>query len=91
LPGGLSTKASTTSVANASMEFDENDWMKPSAYHDRLVDVMEDIYKFTLLTRDIVPFLVDRQSKKNGKGRVGLPSKSTFTNVYVNALPCPAG
>ena len=34
--------------------------MKPSAYYDRVVDVMEELMKFTLLTRDIAPYLVDR-------------------------------
>jgi arsenical resistance protein ArsH len=34
--------------------------MKQSGCHDRVIDVMEDLYKFTLLTRDIAPFLVDR-------------------------------
>ena len=36
--------------------------MKPSAYFDRVVDVMEELMKFTLLTRDIGPYLVDRYS-----------------------------
>jgi arsenic resistance protein ArsH len=53
-----------SSVAKAFMEFDENDRMKPSAYYDRVVDVMEELYKFTLLTRDIAPFLVDRYSER---------------------------
>ena len=53
-----------SSVAKAFMEFDENDRMKPSAYYDRVVDVMEELYKFTLLTRDVVPFLVDRYSER---------------------------
>jgi len=38
--------------------------MKPSAYYDRVVDVMEELLKFTLLTRDITPFLVDRYSER---------------------------
>ena len=53
-----------SSVAKAFMEFDESDRMKPSAYYDRVVDVMEELYKFTLLTRDIAPFLVDRYSER---------------------------
>lgn len=53
-----------SSVAKAFMEFDENDRMKPSAYYDRVVDVMEELYKFTLLTRDMAPFLVDRYSER---------------------------
>lgn len=40
-----------SSVAKAYEEFDEAGRMKPSAYYDRLVDVMEELYKFTLLTR----------------------------------------
>ncbi len=53
-----------SSVAKAFQEFDDNDRMKPSAYHDRVVDVMEELVKFTLLTRDITPYLVDRYSER---------------------------
>jgi arsenic resistance protein ArsH len=52
------------SVAKAFLEFEENGRMKPSAYYDRLVDVMEELVKFTLLTRDIAPYLVDRYSER---------------------------
>mgnify|MGYP000857269827 FL=1 len=38
--------------------------MKPSAYYDRVVDVMEELVKFTLLTRDVSPYLVDRYSER---------------------------
>ena len=53
-----------SSVAKAYQEFDDNDRMKPSAYHDRVVDVIEELVKFTLLTRDIAPYLVDRYSER---------------------------
>jgi len=53
-----------SSVAKAFLEFEEDGRMKPSAYFDRLVDVMEELLKFTLLTRDIAPYLVDRYSER---------------------------
>jgi len=53
-----------SSVAMAYKEFDEAGRMKPSADYDRVVDVMEELVKFTLLTRDISPYLVDRYSER---------------------------
>lgn len=53
-----------SSVAKAFAEFDEAGRMKPSAYYDRVVDVMEELFKFTLLTRDVAPYLVDRYSER---------------------------
>lgn len=53
-----------SSVAKAFMEFGEDDRMKPSSYFDRVVDVMEELVKFTLLTRDLSPYLVDRYSER---------------------------
>ena len=53
-----------SSVAKAFLEFEEDGRMKPSAYYDRVVDVMEELVKFTLLTRDMVPYLVDRYSER---------------------------
>jgi arsenical resistance protein ArsH len=53
-----------SSVAKAYNEFDEAGRMKPSAYYDRVVDVMEELVKFTLLTRDAAPYLVDRYSER---------------------------
>jgi arsenic resistance protein ArsH len=53
-----------SSVAKAFMEFDEHDRMKPSSYLDRVVDVLEELVKFTLLTRDVSPYLVDRYSER---------------------------
>ncbi|MFZ6708771.1 arsenical resistance protein ArsH [Undibacterium sp. TC9W] len=53
-----------SSVAKAFLEFDETGRMKPSAYYDRVVDVMEELMKFTLLTRDVATYLVDRYSER---------------------------
>ena len=53
-----------SSVAKAFLEFDDDDRMKPSAYYDRVVDVMEELVKFTLLTRDLGPYLVERYSER---------------------------
>ena len=53
-----------SSVAKAFLEFDEAGRMKPSPYFDRVVDVMEELVKFTLLTRDVGPYLVDRYSER---------------------------
>ncbi len=53
-----------SSVAKAFLEFDEDGRMKPSACYDRVVDVMEELLKFTLLTRDVSPHLVDRYSER---------------------------
>ena len=53
-----------SSIAKAYQEFDEAGRMKPSAFYDRVVDVMEELMKFTLLTRDVAPYLVDRYSER---------------------------
>lgn len=53
-----------SSVAKAWLEFDDNDRMKPSGYYNRIVDVMEELIKFTLLLRDNKEFLVDRYSER---------------------------
>ncbi|MDR2958655.1 MAG: arsenical resistance protein ArsH [Stenotrophomonas sp.] len=55
-----------SSVAKAWQEFDEDGRMKPSAFYDRVVDVMEELVKFTLLTRGRSDYLVDRYSERKG-------------------------
>lgn len=53
-----------SSVAKAFTEFDEAGRIKPSAYYERVVDVMEELVKFTWLTRDATPYLTDRYSER---------------------------
>jgi arsenic resistance protein ArsH len=53
-----------SSVPKAFLEFDDDGRMKPSALYDRMVDVMEELVKFTLLTRDVSPHLTDRYSER---------------------------
>ena len=68
-----------SSVAKAFQEFDEQGRMRPSSMYDRVVDVMEELVKFTLLLRDRAPYLVDRYSERKENPdalskRVGLPA-----------------
>lgn len=53
-----------SSVAKAYEQFDDAGRMKPSPYYDRIVDVMEELMKFTLLTRDCSAYLTDRYSER---------------------------
>lgn len=53
-----------SSVPKAFQEFDDAGRMKPSAYYDRVVDVMEELVKFTLLSRDAAGYLTDRYSER---------------------------
>jgi len=53
-----------SSVPKAFLEFDDNDRMKPSGFYDRIVDVMEELVKFTYLTRDRSDYLTDRYSER---------------------------
>ena len=53
-----------SSVAKAFQEFDADGGMKPSSYYDRVVDVCEELMKFTLMTRDCSAYLTDRYSER---------------------------
>lgn len=57
-----------SSVPKAFQQFGDDDRMKSSSYYDRMVDVMEELVKFTLLTRDVSCYLVDRYSERKETG-----------------------
>lgn len=66
-----------SSVAKAYEEFDEAGRMKPSAYYDRIVDVMEELVRFTVLLRPHAEMLVDRYSERLEKDQpVSTPVES---------------
>lgn len=60
----LITIPNQSSVPKAFNQFDDHDRMMPSAYYDRIVDVVEELVKFTLLTRGCSSYLVDRYSER---------------------------
>ena len=55
-----------SSVPKAWQEFDEQGRMKPSAYYDRVVDVMEELVKFTVMVRGRSAYLTNRYSERKG-------------------------
>lgn len=60
----LLTIPNQSSTPKAFLEFDDADRMKPSPFYDRMLDVMEELMKFTLLTRDNKDYLLDRYSER---------------------------
>jgi arsenic resistance protein ArsH len=54
-----------SSVPMAYKEFNEEGRMRPSAYYDRVVDVMEELFKMTLLLRGRSDYLTDRYSERS--------------------------
>ncbi|MGI9365737.1 MAG: arsenical resistance protein ArsH [Rhizobiaceae bacterium] len=64
----LLTIPNQSSTPKAFLEFDDKDRMKPSPNYDRMVDVMEELVKFTLLTRGRADYLVERYSERKESG-----------------------
>ncbi|MGV6875364.1 arsenical resistance protein ArsH [Pseudochelatococcus sp. B33] len=58
-----------SSIAKAFQEFDDNGRMRPSSYYDRIVDVMEELVRFTILLRPHAGELVDRYSERKEAGK----------------------
>nr|WP_321443520.1 arsenical resistance protein ArsH [uncultured Cohaesibacter sp.] len=58
-----------SSIAKAFTEFDEQDRIKPSPYYNRIVDVCEELLKFTWMTRSRSDYLVDRYSERVETGQ----------------------
>lgn len=53
-----------SSVPKAFTEFEDDGRMKPSPFYNRMVDVMEELMKFTHLTRGRSAYLTDRYSER---------------------------
>ena len=73
-----------SSVAKAFTEFDDDGRMKPSAYYDRIVDVMEELVRFTVLTRPHAGLLVDRYSERKASG-VPLDPAADLSAIAIRA------
>lgn len=73
-----------SSVAKAFQEFDEAGRMKPSAYYERIVDVMEELVRFTILTRPHAAQLVDRYSERKAAG-VPVDAASDLSSIAIAA------
>jgi arsenic resistance protein ArsH len=58
-----------SSVPKAFQQFGDNDRMLASPFYDRMVDVMEELVKFTLLTRGCADYLVNRYSERLETGK----------------------
>jgi arsenic resistance protein ArsH len=69
-----------SSVAKAFEEFDDSGRMRQSSYYDRVVDVMEEFVKFTLLVRDRAPYLVDRYSERK-EAAEALETRAKLTSI----------
>jgi len=76
-----------SSVAMAYKEFDEAGRMRPSSYYDRIVDVMEELVRFTILLRPHAAQLVDRYSERREAGRA--TDSATADHAAIAIAPSP--
>jgi len=81
------TVPNQSSVAMAYKEFDASGRMKPSAYYDRVVDVMEELVKFTLLVRDRSSYLTDRYSERRQASLVEATTLANAAMTHETAAP----
>ncbi|WP_404933711.1 arsenical resistance protein ArsH [Nitratireductor sp. L15S-10] len=72
-----------SSVAKAFQEFDENGRMLPSSYYERIVDVVEELMRFTVLLRPHVELLTDRYSERKQSGRTPVDEKHDLSAIAV--------
>jgi len=80
-----------SSVAKAWQEFDEAGRMRPSAYYDRIVDVMEELVRYTVLLRPHVTQLTDRYSERKESGQVLAPIRQLAARAVEGAGCCAPG
>jgi arsenic resistance protein ArsH len=71
-----------SSVPKAFQEFDEAGRMRPSSYYERIVDVVEELVRFTVLLRPHVAVLTDRYSERK---EAGGPERNLATDLSVIA------
>ncbi len=73
-----------SSVAMAYKEFEEDGRMRASSYYDRIVDVMEELVRFTALMRPHAVQLVDRYSERK---EAGLPVDNAADHSAITIMP----
>ncbi len=87
----LITIPNQSSIAKAWAEFGPDGRMRPSPYYDRIVDVMEELVKFTLLTRDSAGYLVDRYSERKESAQELMARVNQAAAGMHNAAPDHSG
>ncbi|WP_371344962.1 arsenical resistance protein ArsH [Ancylobacter sp. IITR112] len=77
-----------SSVAKAFEEFDEAGRMKPSPYYDRVVDVMEELMKFTLLTRERRDYFTSRYSeRREAAQKAAVAAEADLSSIAMTGAP----